>query len=48
VLICGVFSLIILVYPKKILAFGAGFSTLVLVSLVEGIRALLLLRTWKD
>jgi hypothetical protein len=48
VLICGVFFLIILVYPKKILAFGAGFSMLVLVSLVEGIRAFLLLRTWKD
>jgi hypothetical protein len=48
VLICGVFSLIIFLYPKKILAFGAGFSVLVLVSLVEGVRALLLLRTWKD
>ncbi len=48
VLICGVFFLIILVYPKKILAFGAGFSMLVLVSLIEGVRALLLLRTWKD
>ena len=48
VLICGVFFLIILLYPKKILAFGAGFSVLVLVSLVEGVRALLLLRTWKD
>jgi hypothetical protein len=47
VLICGVFFLIILLYPKKILAFGAGFSVVVLVSLVEGIRALLLLRTWK-
>jgi len=48
VLICGVFFLIILLYPRKILAFGAGFSMLVLVSLVEGIRALLLMRTWKD
>ena len=48
VLICGAFSLIILLYPKKILAFGAGFSVLVLVSLVEGARTLLLLRTWKD
>jgi hypothetical protein len=48
VLICAVFLLIILLYPKKILAFGAGFSMLVLVSLVEGIRGLLLLRTWKD
>lgn len=46
-LICAAFFLIILVYPKKILAFGAGFSVVVLVSLVEGIRALLLLRTWK-
>jgi hypothetical protein len=48
VLICAVFLLIILLYPRKILAFGAGFSMLVLVSLVEGVRALLLLRTWKD
>jgi hypothetical protein len=47
VLICGVFFLIILLYPKKILAFGAGFSVVVIVSLVEGVRALLLLRTWK-
>jgi ATP synthase I chain len=46
-LICAAFFLIILVYPKKILAFGAGFSVVVLVSLIEGIRALLLLRTWK-
>jgi len=48
VLICAVFSLIILLYPRKILAFGAGFSMIVLVSLVEGVRALLLMRTWKD
>jgi len=48
VLICAVFLLIILLYPRKILAFGAGFSVLVLVSLVEGVRALLLMRTWKD
>jgi len=48
VLICGVFFLIILLYPRKILAFGAGFSLIVLVSLVEGVRALLLMRTWKD
>jgi hypothetical protein len=47
VLICGAFFLIILLYPRKVLAFGAGFSVLVLVSLVEGVRALLLMRTWK-
>jgi ATP synthase I chain len=48
VLICAVFFLIILLYPEKILAFGAGFSVLVLVCLVEGVRALLLMKTWKD
>jgi len=48
VLICAVFSLIILVYPKKIIAFVAGFSAVVPVILAEGIRGLLLMRTWKD
>jgi hypothetical protein len=48
VLICAVFFLIILLYPKKIVAFGAGFSMIVLVSLGEGVRALLLMKTWKD
>jgi hypothetical protein len=48
VLICAVFSLIILVYPKKIIAFVAGFSAVVPVTLAEGIRGLLLMRTWKD
>ena len=48
VLICAVFFLIILLYPKKILAFAAGFSTVVPVSLIEGVRGLLLLKTWKD
>ena len=47
VLICAVFFLIILVYPKKIIAFVAGFSTVILVSLVEGIRGLLHMKTWK-
>jgi hypothetical protein len=48
VLICGVFFLIILVYPKKIIAFVAGFSSVVPVALAEGVRGLLLMRTWKD
>jgi hypothetical protein len=48
VLICAVFLLIILVYPRKIVAFVAGFSAVVPVSLFEGIRGLLLMRTWKD
>jgi len=47
-LICAVFFLIIVLYPKKILAFAAGFSTIVPVSLLEGLRGLLLMRKWKD
>ncbi len=48
VLICAVFFLIILVYPKRIIAFVAGFSSVIPVALAEGVRGLLLLRTWKD
>lgn len=47
VLICAVFFLIILLYPKKIFAFVAGFSTVVPVSLAEAVRGLLQLRKWK-
>lgn len=46
-LICGAFLLIILLYPKKVLAFGAGFSAVVPVSLAEAVRGLLQLRQWK-
>jgi hypothetical protein len=48
VLICAVFFLIILLYPKRIIAFVAGFSSVIPVALAEGVRGLLLLRTWKD
>jgi hypothetical protein len=48
VLICAAFFLIILVYPKRIIAFVAGFSSVIPVALAEGVRGLLLLRTWKD
>lgn len=47
-LICGVFFLIILLFPGRILAFVAGFSVLVPVALVESVRALLLMKTWKN
>ena len=47
-LICAVLCLIILVYPRKIIAFVAGFSAVVPVALLEGLRGLLLMRTWKD
>ena len=48
VLICAVFCLIILRYPKKILAFVAGFSAVVPVTLAEAVRGLLRMKTWKD
>lgn len=47
-LICGVFFLIILLFPGRVLAFVAGFSVLVPVVLAESVRALLLMRTWKS
>ena len=47
VLICAIFWLIILLYPEKLLAFGAGFSTVVPVSLAEAVHGLLQLRQWK-
>ncbi len=47
VLICAVFFLIILLYPKRILAFVAGFSTVVPVSLAVAVRGLLQLKKWK-
>lgn len=47
VLICGAFFIIILLFPKKILAFGAGFSLVVPVFLAEGVRALRYTKTWK-
>ncbi len=46
-LICGVFFIIILLFPKRLLAFGAGFSVLILVMLAEGVRGLLRMKTWK-
>jgi hypothetical protein len=46
-LICAVFFIIILLFPGKILAFGAGFSTIILVFLAEGVGALLRMKTWK-
>jgi hypothetical protein len=47
VLICGVFFIIMLLFPRKILAFGAGFSTVIPVFLAEAVGALLRMKTWK-
>lgn len=47
-LLLAVFSAIILVYPKKILAFAAGFSTVIPVFLAETALALAHMKPWKD
>ena len=48
VLSLGVFFIIILVYPRMILAFAAGFSTVIPVFLVEIVAALARMKKWKD
>ncbi len=47
-LICLAFLAIILLFPKQIFAFAAGFSAVVLVLIREGWRAISLLKTWKN
>jgi len=47
-LIIGVFSIIILQFPRMILAFAAGFSTIVFVFFLEAVMAISQLKTWKD
>lgn len=48
ILIIGIFLIIIFAYPKKLLAFAAGFSTVILVFLGETVVALARLRQWKS
>jgi hypothetical protein len=47
-LLLAVFSVIIFIYPKRILAFAAGFSTVIPVFLAEAALALARLKQWKD
>jgi hypothetical protein len=47
-LILAVFSIIILFLPREMFAFAAGFSTLLLVFLVEAIAAFLRIKQWKS
>jgi len=47
-LIIVVFSIIIIFFSKKIFAFMAGFSTIILVILAEAIRALPRIKKWKN
>lgn len=46
-LILGVFFLIILFYPKRILAFAAGFSMMLPVFIAEAVRAFAAMKQWK-
>ncbi len=48
VLILGIFFIIIFFFSKKIIAFAAGFSTLVPVFLVEAAIALSRMKQWKS
>jgi hypothetical protein len=47
-LILGIFFIIILFFSEKILAFAAGFSTLVVVFLGEAVLGLSKLKQWKN
>jgi hypothetical protein len=47
-LIIAVFSIIIIFFTKKIFAFVAGFSTIILVILAEAIIALPKIKKWKN
>ncbi len=46
-LLLAVFSTIILLFPRMILAFVAGFSSLILAFLIEAATALSQMRKWK-
>jgi hypothetical protein len=47
-LILGIFFIIILFFSEKLLAFAAGFSTLIVVFLGEAIAGLSKLKQWKN
>ena len=47
-LILGIFFIIILLFSEKILAFAAGFTTLVIVFLGEAVAGLSKLKQWKN
>jgi len=47
-LILAIFLFIILLFPKKLLAFGAGFSIVVLIFLGEAVFALTRMKQWKN
>jgi hypothetical protein len=46
-LIIAIFSIIILLFPRMILAFAAGFSTIILAFFIEAVRAISQMKQWK-
>jgi hypothetical protein len=46
-LLLAVFSIIILLFPRMILAFVAGFSSLILAFLIEAVLAVSQMKKWK-
>jgi hypothetical protein len=47
-LIIAVIFIIILFFQNKILAFAAGFSTIIVVFLIEGVVAVSKMMRWKN
>jgi len=47
-LIIAVFFIIILFFSEKVIAFAAGFSTLIFIFLVEAIKAFSKFKQWKN
>jgi len=47
-LIIGVFSIIIFLFPRMILAFAAGFSTIILAIFIEAVMAISEMKPWKS
>lgn len=47
ILLIALFSIIIFLFTRMILAFVAGFSTIIFVFFVEAVRAIVQMRQWK-
>jgi hypothetical protein len=48
ILILAIFFIIIFLFSKKIIAFAVGFSSIIVVLLIEAVAAMPRLKTWKN
>jgi len=48
ILILTIFFIIIFLFSKKIIAFAVGFSSIIVVLLIEAVAAMSRLKTWKN